>query len=244
MYQNYHYTDSESQIRRVGRAGLMDWLIGIHRHFKFLPETLLLAVNCIDRFLSRETVSPEKLHLVGAAALLSAAKYEEGYKKYPSENGTVCMVDRVYTTEEILKTERFMLNTLEFDFSWPGPMGFLCRINKADDDDTLILAKYFLEVAIMDRRLVAYRPSLTAAGAYCLARFMVRGRDWSERHVHYSQYTYRELEPLVTVILECCENPIEHHHAVALKYAEKRDGWAPIFVQDKFAEGFMLPPVE
>lgn len=90
------------------------------------------------------------------------------------------MVDGGYTVDEILKAERFMLSMLQFELGWPGPMSFLRRISKADDYDleTRTLAKYFLEITIMDERFVGCVPSFLAAGAHCLARFMLKKGDW------------------------------------------------------------------
>ncbi len=42
-----------------------------------LPETLWIAVNLVDRFLSVRVVSLVKLQLVGVTAMFIAAKYEE-----------------------------------------------------------------------------------------------------------------------------------------------------------------------
>jgi hypothetical protein len=107
-----------------------------------------------------------------------AAKYEE--INCPSVQEIVYMVDSGYTVEEILKAERFMLNMLNFELGWPGPMSFLRRISKADDYDleTRTLAKYFLEVTIMDERFVGSPPSFVAAGAHCLARLFLKKGDW------------------------------------------------------------------
>lgn len=90
------------------------------------------------------------------------------------------MVDGGYTVDEILKAERFMLTMLQFELGWPGPMSFLRRISKADDYDleTRTLAKYFLEVTIMDERFVGSPPSYAAAGAHCLARMMLQKGKW------------------------------------------------------------------
>jgi hypothetical protein len=118
------------------------------------------------------------LQLVGATAIFIAAKYEE--INCPSVKEIEYMVDRGYTVDEILKAERFILSMLQFELGWPGPMSFLRRISKADDYDldTRTLAKYFLEVTIMDERFVGSPPSYTAAGAHCLARFMLCKGDW------------------------------------------------------------------
>ncbi|KAJ4108986.1 B-type cyclin [Fusarium oxysporum] len=155
MLPNAHYMDNQTEIQWSMRSVLMDWLVQVHNRFGLLPETLFLTVNYIDRFLSQKIVSIGKLQLVGATAILVASKYEE--INCPSLGEIVYMVDNGYTADEVLKAERFMLSMLSFELGWPGPMSFLRRVSKADDYDleTRTLAKYFLELTIMDERFVA-----------------------------------------------------------------------------------------
>ncbi|KAK5145900.1 hypothetical protein LTR04_001188 [Oleoguttula sp. CCFEE 6159] len=241
MRPNPHYMSNQAEIQWSMRSVLMDWLVQVHHRFTLLPETLFLSVNYIDRFLSCKVVSLGKLQLVGATAIFVAAKYEE--INCPSVQEIVYMVDNGYTVDEILKAERFMLSMLQFELGWPGPMSFLRRISKADDYDleTRTLAKYFLEITIMDERFVGCAPSFTAAGAHCLARLMLRKGDWTPAHVYYSEYTYSQLRQLLSVILECCEDPQKHHSAVFDKYSDKRYKKASIFVETEIKKGFRLP---
>ena len=178
MLPNAHYMDNQHEIQWSMRAVLMDWLVQVHHRFNLLPETLFLCVNYIDRFLSCKVVSLGKLQLVGATAIFIAAKYEE--INCPSVQEIVYMVDGGYTIDEILKAERFMLTMLQFELGWPGPMSFLRRISKADDYDleTRTLAKYFLEVTVMDERFIGSPPSFAAAGSHCLARLMLHKGQW------------------------------------------------------------------
>ncbi|KAH8429561.1 B-type cyclin [Aspergillus melleus] len=178
MLPNAHYMDNQAEIQWSMRSVLMDWLVQVHHRFGLLPETLFLCVNYIDRFLSCKIVSLGKLQLVGATAIFIAAKYEE--INCPSVGEIVYMVDGGYTADEILKAERFMLSMLQFELGWPGPMSFLRKVSKADDYDleTRTLAKYFLEITIMDERFVGSPPSFVAAGAHCLARMMLRKGSW------------------------------------------------------------------
>lgn len=178
MLPNPHYMDTQAEIQWSMRSVLMDWLVQVHHRFNLLPETLYLCVNYIDRFLSNKIVSLGKLQLVGATAIFVAAKYEE--INCPSVQEIVYMVDGGYTVDEILKAERFMLTMLQFELGWPGPMSFLRRISKADDYDleTRTLAKYFLELTIMDERFIGSPPSYAAAGAHCLARMMLKKGIW------------------------------------------------------------------
>jgi G2/mitotic-specific cyclin 3/4 len=178
LLPNPHYMDNQTEIQWSMRSVLIDWLVQVHNRFNLLPETLFLAVNLIDRFLSNKVVSLGKLQLVGATAILVASKYEE--INCPSLQEIVYMVDGGYTTEEVTKAERYMLTILNFELGWPGPMSFLRRISKADDYDlhTRTLAKYFLEVTVMDERFVGSPCSFLAAGAHCLSRFILNKGDW------------------------------------------------------------------
>ncbi|KZL84372.1 cyclin domain-containing protein [Colletotrichum incanum] len=241
MLPDPHYMDHQAEIQWSMRSVLMDWLVQVHHRFSLLPETLFLTVNYIDRFLSYKVVSIGKLQLVGATALLVASKYEE--INCPSLQEIVFMVDNGYKVDEILKAERFMLSMLSFELGFPGPMSFLRRVSKADDYDleTRTLAKYFLEVTIMDERFVASPPSFLAAAAHCLSRLILKKGDWTPAHVHYSGYTWSQLRNLVTMILECCHSPHKHHLAVFEKYSDKRYKRAAEYVQTEINKGFTLP---
>lgn len=181
MLPNPHYMDMQTEIQWSMRSVLMDWLVQVHGRFNLLPETLFLTVNYIDRFLSCKIVSIGKLQLVGATAILVASKYEE--INCPSLEEIVYMVDGGYNHDEILKAERFMLSMLSFELGWPGPMSFLRRVSKADDYEleTRTLAKYFLELTIMDERFVASPPSFLAAGAHCLSQLVLGKGEWVRR---------------------------------------------------------------
>ncbi|KEQ67600.1 uncharacterized protein M437DRAFT_36359 [Aureobasidium melanogenum CBS 110374] len=241
MRPNAHYMDYQNECQWSMRSVLMDWMIQVHTRFTLLPETLFLAVNYIDRFLSCKVISLGKLQLVGATAIFLAAKYEE--VNCPSVQEVVYMVDGGYTQDEILKAERYMLSMLSFELGWPGPMSFLRRISKADDYDleTRTLAKYFLEITIMDERFVGCTPSFLAAGAHCLARLMLRKGEWTQAHVYYSNYTYAQIRQLLAVMVECCETPDVHHNAVFHKYQDRRFKRASLFVQTEMKKGFKLP---
>ncbi|KAI1423029.1 cyclin-like protein [Xylaria sp. FL1777] len=241
LLPNAHYMDNQGEIQWSMRSVLMDWVVQVHARFGLLPETLFLTVNYIDRFLSNKVVSLAKLQLVGATAIFIAAKYEE--INCPSVQEIVYMVDGGYTVEEILKAERFMLSMLDFELGWPGPMSFLRRISKADDYDlaTRTLAKYFLEVVIMDERFVASPPSYIAAGAHCLSRLILHKGEWAPAHVHYSGYTYQQLKPLVAMLLDCCRHARKHHSAVFDKYSDKRYRHASTYVEEEIMRGYTLP---
>lgn len=227
-----NYMNNQDELKWKMRSVLIDWVVQVHSRFNLLPETLFLSVNYIDRFLSKRKVSLSRFQLVGAVALFIAAKYEE--INCPTVQEVAYMADNAYLIQEFLKAERFMIDVLEFDMGWPGPMSFLRRTSKADDYDyeTRTLAKYFLEITIMDSKFVSSQPSWLAAGAHYLSRKLLNKGKWTDLHIFYSGYTEMQLKPLARVLLSNCKNPIDNHKSIFEKYQERRYKRSSAFVQE------------
>ena len=173
-----NYMDIQHEISWSMRQTLVDWLLQVHLRYHMLPETLWIAVNIVDRFLTKRTVSLLKLQLVGVTAMFIAAKYEEILA--PSVEEFVTMTEKGYSKEEILKGERIMLQTLEFRIShYCSPYSWVRKISKADNYDiqTRTLSKFLTEVTLLDYRFLGAKPSLIAAvGMYCSRQML--GGDW------------------------------------------------------------------
>lgn len=175
---NPSYMDHQDNLQWNLRGILVDWLIEVHTRFHLLPETIFLAVNIIDRFLSARIVELDRLQLVGITAMFIASKYEEvlsphiGNFKHIADNG--------FTEAEILRAERFVLSALEYDLGYPNPMNFLRRISKADNYDiqTRTIGKYFLEISLLDHKFMPYQPSHIAAASMYLARLILERGEW------------------------------------------------------------------
>ncbi len=153
---NPEYMNKQAELQWKMRGILMDWLIEVHSKFRLLPETLFIATNLIDRFLSARVISLVKFQLVGLTALFIAAKYEEVI--CPSISHFLHMTDGGYGVEEVLKAERYLLSTLQFDLSYPNPLHFLRRISKADgyDIQSRTVAKFLVEISCVEHRLLKY----------------------------------------------------------------------------------------
>lgn len=190
---------------------LVNWLVKIHNKFGLLPETLYLAVNLMDRFLCKELVQLDKLQLVGTSCLFIASKYEEVYS--PSIKHFASETDGACTEDEIKEGEKFILKTLEFTLNYPNPMNFLRRISKADDYDiqSRTLAKFLLEISLVDFRFIGILPSLCAAAAMFLSRKMLGKGHWDGNLIHYSGgYTKDQLAPVCNMIMDYLVSPIVH----------------------------------
>lgn len=83
----------------------------------------------MDRFLAVKRLARKELQLLGISAMLTASKYEEIWA--PEVNDFVCLSDRAYSNEQILRMEKVILGKLEWTLTVPTPYVFLVRFIKA-----------------------------------------------------------------------------------------------------------------
>lgn len=235
---NPDYMDSQNELEWKMRGILVDWLLEVHTRFRLLPETLFLAVNIIDRFLSSKIVQLDRLQLVGVTAMFIASKYEEVLS--PHVQNFRHVADDGFTEEEILSAERFVLSALNYDLSYPNPMNFLRRISKADNYDiqTRTLGKYLLEIGCLDHRFLAHPPSQVAAAAMYLARQVLERGPWDSTLVHYSGYSEEEIKPVLDLMIDYLSAPVLHE-AFFKKYASKKFLKASIVLR-KWAKEYVI----
>lgn len=174
---NPDYMMHQEQIDWADRDVLNDWLIQVHQRFQLLPETLYLAINILDRYLTCKYVEIERLQLIGITAMFIASKYEEVLSPHVSNFSYMA---KDYQDEEILNAERIILKALEYDLSYPNPMNFLRRISKADSYDiqTRTIGKYLLEISVLDHRFLEFTPSHIAAASMYMSRLILQRGDW------------------------------------------------------------------
>lgn len=214
------------------RSVLVDWVIEIHYLFQLLPETLFLTVNIIDRFLSQRTVVLGKLQLVGITALFIATKFEE--MSSPTVSDFLFMTDKAVKEDELLKAERFILEVLGFRLCYPNPLNFLrriCQYDRACDVHTRTLAKYFLEIACIDHRLIGTRPSKVASAGLWLAHKMMAQGRWTGELERVSGYSANDLKSTVEAMLDYLSQPVTHQ-AFYKKWAARECSKASVFVRD------------
>ncbi|POV94638.1 hypothetical protein PSTT_16751 [Puccinia striiformis] len=197
------------------------------------PETLWIAVNIIDRFLSKRVVSLVKFQLVGVTAMFVAAKYEEIMA--PSVEEFVYMTENGYTRDDILKGEKILLSTLDYRISpYCSPYSWLRRISKADDYDiqTRTLSKFLMELTLLDHRFLRAKSSMIAAIGMYTARRML-GADWSDAFVFYSGYTEAQLITPMTFLIEFLSTDGFEDRFVYKKYANRKFLKASIFARNQ-----------
>lgn len=223
MLPDPQYLFRQRHLKPKMRSILVDWLVEMHLKFRLLPESLFLAINLMDRFMSLEVVQIDKLQLLATGSLFIAAKYEEVFS--PSVKNYAYFTDGSYSEDEILQAEKYILTVLNFDLNYPNPMNFLRRISKADDYDvqSRTLGKYLLEITAIDYKFIGYKPSLCCASAMYLARLILgKSPVWNGNLIHYSGgYRVNNMKVCVEMIFQYLISPVEHDEFFK-KYATRK----------------------
>ncbi|XP_033890700.1 cyclin-A2-like [Acipenser ruthenus] len=192
------YMKKQPDITNSMRAILVDWLVEVGEEYKLQNETLYLAVNYIDRFLSSMSVLRGKLQLVGTAAMLLASKFEEIYPPEVAE--FVYITDDTYTKKQVLRMEHLILKVLSFDLAAPTINQFLTQyfLHQQANSKVESLSMFLGELSMVDSDpFLKYLPSITAAAAFVLANFTITGATWPESLVELTGYTLETLEPCI-----------------------------------------------
>lgn len=214
----------DSSLKSKMRSILVDWLIQVHHRFQLLQETLYLTIAVLDRFLQINQVPRAKLQLAGVTAMLIASKYEEMYA--PEVSDFEYITDKAFTTSQILSMEVLMLKTLDFNLGRPLPIHFLRRDSKAAqvDAEHHSIAKYLLELALVDYDMCHVPPSKVAAAALYLSMQIVKKIEWTETCEHYSRYSAADLKPVVHHLAKNLSNASTNSYLLAIyaKYGSSK----------------------
>ncbi|NXU76487.1 CCNB2 protein, partial [Oreotrochilus melanogaster] len=226
LQQSVHpcYLDGKTINGRM-RAILVDWLVQVHSRFQLLQETLYMCVAIMDRFLQGHPVARKRLQLVGVTALLLASKYEEMYA--PDIADIVYITDNAYTSAEVREMEITILQELKFDLGRPLPIHFLRRASKAGEADAKqhTLAKYLMELTLVDYDMVHHRPSEIAAAALCLSQKILGHNKWGPKQQYYTGYAE---DNLVMTMKHMAKNVVKvnekltKYTAIKNKYASSK----------------------
>lgn len=178
------------------RAILIDWLIEVHLKFKLRSETLFVTVNLIDRYASKENISKNELQLVGVAAMLIAAKYEEIYPPILRDFVHIC--NKSFSGHQILSMEQKILFAVDFDVKSHSQLRFLERYAKHANlsEEGFFFAQYLMEIALLDYRTLKHLPSIHASAAIYISQKLFKNPDpWPQTLVNEAKFTKEQIKP-------------------------------------------------
>ncbi|KNA05147.1 hypothetical protein SOVF_193090 [Spinacia oleracea] len=201
----------QKDINASMRAILVDWLVEVAEEYRLVPDTLYLTVNYIDRYLSGNTINRQRLQLLGVACMMIAAKYEEICA--PQVEEFCYITDNTYFKDEVLEMETAVLNYLKFEMTAPTTKCFLRRfvraahvMSEAPSMQLDCLSNYVAECSLLDYNMLQYAPSLTAASAVFLAKYILSPsqRPWNSTLQHYTLYEASDLHDCVKALHQLC----------------------------------------
>ena len=137
-------------LKQEMRKTLVSWLVEVCEFFKLSVETWFIAVNLVDRYCDRQRIGMEAYQLLGVAAVLIAAKYEEITP--PTVKDLVDIAANTYKRQEILEQEQLVLGVLQFDVAVPTTHRFIqrfCWLIQADRVN-YHLACYLGEISLLE----------------------------------------------------------------------------------------------
>uniref|UniRef100_A0A8C5M760 DExH-box helicase 29 n=1 Tax=Leptobrachium leishanense TaxID=445787 RepID=A0A8C5M760_9ANUR len=175
---------NQPQLNAKSRCKLVSWLIPVHRHFCLGFESLCLAINILDRFLSCTPVACDCFQLVGVTSLLIACKQVE--TRPPTVKQLLALCCDAFSKEQLRNLEFMILLKLGFHLGAPTINFFLQHytLMRMPDGDasvedltggtkTLNVARIIAELSMADYAFNCYPPSLMAICCLTMADRMM-----------------------------------------------------------------------
>eukprot|EP00933_Yihiella_yeosuensis_P059874 TRINITY_DN6164_c3_g1_i1.p1 TRINITY_DN6164_c3_g1~~TRINITY_DN6164_c3_g1_i1.p1 ORF type:complete len:429 (+),score=80.94 TRINITY_DN6164_c3_g1_i1:56-1288(+) len=198
-----NHMDEQVEVNGKMRAILIDWLVEVHMKYKLRPETLYLAVNIVDRFLSEAFVHRQELQLLGVVGMFIAAKFEE--VDPPKIADYVYISDNTYSRDQIINMECHVLSVIGFQTVVPTVAHFLPLLLAANKCGKTHreLVRYLLELALVEYGMCKYPPSQLVAAALLLSnRLLRRSPSWPAAMVQQTRYSEYTLETCANKLFE------------------------------------------
>ncbi len=115
----------QKEITLSARLLLIEWLVEMVEHEGLDMETLDLALNIMDRFLSKQSQEIKKFQLLGLVCLYIAAKMEGDHDTPALVKDLIHMTEDSFTIDQAFALELEVLRQLEFRLTAPTPCWFL-----------------------------------------------------------------------------------------------------------------------
>jgi len=138
--------------------------------------------------------------------MLIASKYEDIYP--PEIKEFEYVADKAYSREEILDIEGKIISTLNFNLTTTSSLRFLERYAMVGklDDKMLNMAKYLLELALVDYKMLKYIPSTIACSTIYLINKIHKKEAWPSFMAKESKYLEGQLRPCAKELCMLLQN--------------------------------------
>uniref|UniRef100_A0A3Q0S2M2 Cyclin-I n=1 Tax=Amphilophus citrinellus TaxID=61819 RepID=A0A3Q0S2M2_AMPCI len=176
-------SSQDTDISPAQRDEAVRWLTELHGRLQLYPETLVLAVSMLDRFLAPIKARPKYLRCIAIACFFLAAKTCEEDECVPSLKELAASSSCGCSPSEILRMERIILDKLNWDLHTATALDFLhifhamvlsCRSGFLDSmlglnrSQHLALLTQRLYHCLADHTLIQLRGSMLALALFTL----------------------------------------------------------------------------
>ena len=105
------------------RSILFHWLVKNNNKWKLKDDTIFMAMNIMDRYISKYPSKNSEFQLIAISSYFIASKYEDIYPPYLDELSQIC--NYIYSNEDIIKKEYEILVGLNFDILYNSSYKYL-----------------------------------------------------------------------------------------------------------------------
>ncbi|XP_053947292.1 G2/mitotic-specific cyclin-B3 [Anastrepha ludens] len=195
------YMVKQIHLTKWMRTLLVDWMVEVQETFELNHETLYLSIKIVDLFLCRAVINKDVLQLLGAAALFIACKFDE--RTPPLIEDFLYICDGAYKHDELTKMEMTTLRTINYDLGIPLSYRFLRRYARCGKVpmQTLTLARYILEMSLMDYAVIQFSDSKMACATLFMAlRLHGDKKPWTQTFEYYTGYILTDFAEIVPIL--------------------------------------------
>lgn len=187
------------------RGIVAEWMMEVCEEQKCQDSVFSLAMNCMDRFLSRTSIRKNQLQLLGTTCLLIASKLKES-RPIPAET-LVYYTENSVTKQLLTSWECLVLSTLKWDVAAVVPQDFLKHLlNKIDLTSSGISydmvdkhAKTIITLCSREFQFSKCCPSIVACAAIASA---LCGIGWTTKSGRTLESLLEELSNITVIDLE------------------------------------------
>ncbi|GMH67560.1 hypothetical protein TrST_g12343 [Triparma strigata] len=172
-YEIEDYAKKEGPFSQSWRRRITEWLYQVADAYQLSRETVGIAMNFLDRYLSTTTCNKKFFQLASMCALFLAAKMQEAR---PVKMHDLIKLSRgVFKNTDLKSMEKAMLRHLKWHLHPPTPPSFV-RIflqffpRVEGDDDRVItsileLSEWNCELSVCEYYFIKFKPSVVAISA-------------------------------------------------------------------------------
>ena len=169
------------------RSIIYHWLIRNNHKWKLKDDTVYMAINIMDTYVSKFKAKSLDYQLIAIASYFIASKYEDIYPPYLDELCQIC--NYIYTNDDIIKKEYEILSALNFNILYNSSYKFLTFMHSVIDKENLkllYLAQFILEISLDNLDILVFSQSERALASLFIAKKILQiKKSWNDIRMYY-----------------------------------------------------------